>query len=128
MAAMKIGELAQRAGLSHRTIHFYEQKGLIQPSHREGRGYRYYDETTLKRLQKIAALKALGLSLDEIGEVIHLYFEDSSGLRGKREVLRILKNHLGDADRRLAEVTRFRDDLLRNIARLEGLIEAAEHQ
>ncbi|QTD51694.1 MerR family transcriptional regulator [Sulfidibacter corallicola] len=123
---MKIGELARRAELSHRTIHFYEQKGLIAPSHREGRGYRYYDELTLKRLKKIAALKSLGLSLDEIGEVINLYFEDETGIRGKREVLKILQKHLLEADRQLAEVTQFRDDLIRNIARLEGLIESAE--
>ena len=51
---MRIGELSDRAGVSHRTIHYYERLGLIKPAEREGAGYRYYDEITVKRLEKIA--------------------------------------------------------------------------
>lgn len=46
----------------------------------------YYDEVAVKRLEKIAALKRLGLSLDEIAAVIDLYFEDASGIKGKERV------------------------------------------
>ena len=67
---MQIGDLAERAGVSHRTIHYYERMGLLEPVEREGAGYRYYDEASLQRLQKIATLKRLGLSLEEIAEVI----------------------------------------------------------
>lgn len=52
---MRIGELAERAGVSHRTIHYYEGLGLLQPAEREGVGYRYYDETSLRRINKIGA-------------------------------------------------------------------------
>jgi MerR family copper efflux transcriptional regulator len=72
--------------LSHRTIHYYERLGLVKPAEREGTGYRYYDEVAVKRLEKIAALKRLGLSLDEIAAVIDLYFEDASGIKGKERV------------------------------------------
>lgn len=83
---MQIGELSERAGVSHRTIHYYERLGLVKPAEREGTGYRYYDEVAVKRLEKIAALKRLGLSLDEIAAVIDLYSEDASGIKGKERV------------------------------------------
>lgn len=122
---MQIGELAQRANVSHRTIHYYERIGLMKPAEREGAGYRYYDETAYQRLEKIAALKRLGLSLDEIAAVIDLYFEDASGIKGKEKVLEILEAQLAKTDTQLAELTGFRRDLESNIARMKSLIDQA---
>lgn len=124
---MQIGELAERAGVSHRTIHYYEELGLVEPAEREGTGYRYYDETSLKRLRKINTLKELGLSLEEIGQVINLYFEDPSRMiEGKQQVVSILEEHLAETDQRLEELQQFRDDLIANIARIKSYIEAAK--
>ncbi|WP_253944502.1 MerR family transcriptional regulator [Pseudogemmobacter hezensis] len=122
---MQIGELAQRANVSHRTIHYYERIGLMKPAEREGAGYRYYDETAYQRLEKIAALKRLGLSLDEIAAVIDLYFEDASGIKGKEKVLEILEAQLAKTNTQLAELTGFRRDLESNIARMKSLIDQA---
>lgn len=122
---MQIGELAQRANVSHRTIHYYERIGLMKPAEREGAGYRYYDETAYQRLEKIAALKRLGLSLDEIAAVIDLYFEDASGIKGKEKVLEILEAQLAKTDTQLAELTGFRRDLENNIVRMKSLIDQA---
>lgn len=123
---MQIGELARRAGVSHRTIHYYERLGLLKPAEREGGGYRYYDETAVRRLEKIAALKRLGLSLDEIAAVIDLYFEDATGIRGKEKVLGILEAQRARVDAQLAELTAFRSDLAASIARMQDLIAAAK--
>jgi DNA-binding transcriptional MerR regulator len=120
---MKIGDLAKRADVSQRTIHYYETLGLVEPTRRVGRGYRYYDELALKRLEKIKQLQKVGLSLDEIRQVIELYFQDSTGIQGKREVLRILQAHLAETDRKIAELQSFRDETLKNIAYIEGLIQ-----
>ncbi|WP_077962527.1 MerR family transcriptional regulator [Ensifer adhaerens] len=125
---MQIGELSERAGVSHRTIHYYERLGLVEPAEREGAGYRYYDETALKRLEKIAALKRLGLSLDEIAAVIDLYFEDASGIRGKERVLEILQAQLDKANAQLDELSAFKRDLENNIARMHGLIAQARQK
>lgn len=122
---MKIGELAERAGVSHRTIHYYERIGLMAPAQREGTGYRYYDDLSLKRLEKIAALKQLGLSLSDIAEVIDLYFEDASGIKGKERVLQILQDQLAKTDAQLHELTSFKQELVANITRMEALIAAA---
>ncbi len=123
---MQIGELAARADVSHRTIHYYERLGLLTPSEREGAGYRYYNDEALKRLEKIAALKRLGLSLDEIASVIDLYFEDDSGIRGKERVLVILETQREKTDRQIKELTQFRRDIDKNIARMKRLIAEAK--
>ena len=120
---MQIGELAERAGVSHRTIRYYERIGLMKPAEREGAGYRYYDELALRRLQKIAVLKRLGLSLDEIASVIDLYFEDAQGVKGKEKVLEILQTQLSKTNAQIAELSAFRQTLENNIARMRGLIE-----
>ncbi|QFQ88544.1 MerR family transcriptional regulator [Paracoccus kondratievae] len=125
---MQIGELSERAGVSHRTIHYYERLGLLKPAEREGAGYRYYDQTALKRLEKIAALKRLGLSLDEIAAVIDLYFEDASGIKGKEKVLEILQTQIAKADTQISELTAFRRDLEASIARMHKLIAEAQQQ
>lgn len=125
---MQIGELSERAGVSHRTIHYYERLGLVKPAEREGAGYRYYDETAAKRLEKIAALKRLGLSLDEIAAVIDLYFEDPSGIRGKERVLEILQAQLDKTNAQLDELSAFKRDLENNIARMHGLISEARQK
>lgn len=123
---MKIGELAERAGVSHRTIHYYEREGLLQPAERVGTGYRYYDDQSLARLQKVRQLQELGLSLDEIREVIDLYFEDATVVKAKRQVMDILEGHLRDAERRIEELEEFREDALKNLGRLETLVEEVE--
>lgn len=122
---MQIGELSSRAGVSHRTIHYYERIGLLKPAEREGAGYRYYDDNAFQRLEKIAALKKLGLSLDEIAAVIDLYFEDASGIKGKEKVLAILEAQLAKADAQLAELSTFQRDLISNIERMKSLIDGA---
>lgn len=124
---MRIGELAARAEVSHRTVHYYERIGLLQPSERHGKGYRYYDAEALARLRKIRQLQELGLNLEEIGEVIDLYFADPSGVTGKRRVREILQGHLAEAERKRAELERFCADLRSGIARLDRLIAEAEH-
>ena len=123
---MKIGELARRTGVSHRTIHYYERLELLHPHEREGSGYRYFDEEAEKRLHKIAALKQLGLSLDEIASVIDLYFEDPTGISGKLRVLQILRTQLAETDARIAQLRGLRADIEANVARIEDLIRQAE--
>lgn len=98
----------------------------MKPAEREGVGYRYYDEVSVKRLEKIAALKRLGLSLDEIAAVIDLYFEEASGIKGKEKVLEILQAQLAKADAQLSELTEFKRDVETNIARMRALIAEAK--
>ena len=120
---MRIGELADQAGVTTRTIRYYEGLGLLGPSEREGQGFRYYTETELTRLKKIDVLKQLGLTLEEIGEVIPLYCEDPTGLLGKRRVLEILEAQLAETDEKIEALQRFRSEIQMNIDKIRQFIE-----
>lgn len=62
----RIGELARATGVTVRTLHHYEQVGLLAPAGRTEGGHRVYDETDVARLYRILALRGLGLSLDDV--------------------------------------------------------------
>ena len=65
------GEIAKIAGVSLRTIRFYDVKGLLKPVSYSDAGYRYYNQESLAVLQKILMLKYLGFSLQQIETMIH---------------------------------------------------------
>ncbi|MEP0791784.1 MerR family transcriptional regulator [Funiculus sociatus GB2-C1] len=125
---MRIGELALKAGVTPRTIRYYEDLGLLGPAERQGKGFRYYTELELARLRKIDALKGLGLSLEEISSIIDLFFEEPTMLRGKQKLLEILQTHLQETDEKIAALEQFRGDLQANIARIQQYIEEVSNQ
>src|SRR5687768_16281487 len=67
---IRIGELAKRTGISIRTLHHYDDVGLLSPPHRTVSGHRLYGREEIVRLQQILSLRQSGLSLDEIGELL----------------------------------------------------------
>jgi len=67
---MRIGELAKRAGVNPKTIRYYEQIGLLPPAPRTESGYRKYTNKDDERLEFIHSAKALGITLEEIKEVL----------------------------------------------------------
>ncbi len=125
---MRIGDLTERAEVTPRTVRYYESIGLLPPGEREGKGQHYYTEETLARLRKIDQLKKLGLSLDEIRDVIDLYFTDPSGRQPKQKVLAILRQHLAEADQKIGALQQFRADLQAHIERFERWFEGTEHR
>jgi DNA-binding transcriptional MerR regulator len=64
--AWTVGQLAKLAGLTIRTLRYYDAIGLFSPSGHSDAGYRLYTEEDISRLQQILSLKELGLSLDEM--------------------------------------------------------------
>lgn len=67
---MKIGELAKQTGLSIRTLHYYDEIGLLCPSDRNDIGHRLYSDRDIIRLQQILSLRQLGFALKEIRECL----------------------------------------------------------
>jgi len=63
---LSIGQLSKLAGVSNRTLRYYEELGLIEPNTRGENRYRYYDETHLQRLNTIRSLQEGGFALKEI--------------------------------------------------------------
>jgi DNA-binding transcriptional MerR regulator len=66
----KIGALARRTGLSVRTLHWYDQLGLLRPARRTPSGHRLYGEAEVLRLQQIRSLRHLGLTLVEVRDAL----------------------------------------------------------
>lgn len=75
LRVMRIGELARQAGVNIQTVRFYERKGLLPAPRRKPSGYRLYTDEDLHRLRFIRRAKALGFSLEEIREVLHMRAE-----------------------------------------------------
>ncbi|WP_346958683.1 MerR family transcriptional regulator [uncultured Arthrobacter sp.] len=71
-STMHIGELAERTGLSLRTIRHYDDVGLLPASARTDGGFRVYSEADAARLMLIKQMKPLGFSLEEMAEILGL--------------------------------------------------------
>jgi DNA-binding transcriptional MerR regulator len=68
--ALKVGELAQRTGLTVRTLHHYDAIGLLKPSLHSEAGYRLYTAGDIARLQQALSLRQLGFSLEEVRDCL----------------------------------------------------------
>ena len=66
----KIGELARRTGLTVRTLHHYDEIGLLSPEERSDGGHRVYGEADVQRLYRIVSLRSLGFPLDAIAAAL----------------------------------------------------------
>ena len=107
---MRIGELAERAGTTAKTLRFYEQAGLLPESERTPSGYRDYDPAVLDRLAFVKVAKAAGLTLAEIKEVVQV--REAQGPPCEH-VAALLDIHATDLDGRIRELTALRDEVQR---------------
>src|SRR5664279_6308920 len=82
--AFTVGELARLTGITVRTLHHYDQIGLVQPSDRSRAGYRLYADGDVLRLQQVLMYRELGVPLDEIPAAIA---DPQQSLAKHREVL-----------------------------------------
>ncbi len=109
----KVGELARRTGLSVRTLHWYDEIGLLTPSYYSESGHRLYTPADVARLQQILALRQLGFALEEVRA--WLDDADFSPLSLMEMHLNRLREQI-DAQRRLCE----------RLEALAGFLRAAE--
>lgn len=105
---MRIGELADQLGVTTKAIRFYESIGLMPDPARTPSGYREYGETDEERLRFIKTAQRLGLSLDEIGEIIALR---DRGQQPCNHVAGLLQRQVADLDRRIREMRELRMEL-----------------
>lgn len=112
-----IQQLAKAAGTTSRTLRHYGSIGLLPPSRVGANGYRYYDERSLVRLQRILLLRELGLGLDAIGQV--LATQDAQGAGPEAEAA-ILTHHLDLLRQEREQLAARIGAVERTIAVLEG--------
>lgn len=70
MNTRTVGKVAEMSGLTVRTLHHYDDIGLLSPSERGDNGYRRYTDADVERLRRILVYRELGLSLDDIGLIV----------------------------------------------------------
>lgn len=106
---LRVGEVARRTGLTVRTLHHYDEIGLLIPSGRSAGDYRLYGPDDLRRLLQIEHLKSLGLRLDDVAAALDDPAFDARG---------VLEEHIAAVTERIAAEREL-------LARLRGLRDAS---
>ncbi|MGA5304072.1 MerR family transcriptional regulator [Nucisporomicrobium flavum] len=109
-----VGELAAATGLTVRTLHHYDEIGLVRPSRRSSAGHRRYTAGDVRRLHRVLALRGFGFALGEIGALL----DEGTDGPDARELLRRQLDQVVD---RIARA----QDLRRRIEAVLGRFEAA---
>lgn len=131
---LQIGDVAERVGLSLRTVRYYEEMGLISPAARSEGGFRLYSDADVERLLALKRMKALGLTLDEMGALADLI--DRSAEPGRIEtpelehVVQALRDYASQTDaatsrleRHLAQARELRIQLGEQLGRCAVVLE-----
>jgi MerR family copper efflux transcriptional regulator len=111
---MNIGQLARQAGVPIDTVRYYERQHLLPTAQRSAGGYRVFSDSDLTRLQFIRRAKALGFSLDEIGELLGLSDQRGQDMAQVRD----------SAVHKLSDIEQRIDELQRMHAALKQLVDA----
>lgn len=124
MSTYRISQLAERTGVPASTLRYYESEGLL-PAQRSQAGYRLYDEPAVERLGFIATAKRLGLPLDEIAELLHVW-ETGACVQVKTDLRPRLRAKLAEAEQRREETAGFVGVLRAALAHLDALPDRSE--
>jgi MerR family Zn(II)-responsive transcriptional regulator of zntA len=108
--AMKVSDLARRAGISPDSVRYYEELGLLPEAPRTPAGYRQFDEEVLSRIRFIKSAQSLGLRLSDIGDLLKI--QDDGGCPcGHTKTL--LDRRLDQVNEEIRTLLSLRDDLER---------------
>jgi DNA-binding transcriptional MerR regulator len=134
----RVGAVAERLGVSPRTIKYYEELGLIEPETRSLGGFRLYGEEEVRRLERILRMKGIGYSLATIRELLAV--RDAAQEADKATVLKEVAGRLRERERDatvriqqiqndLKQAEALREELRRDIALCERRIgELGNHE
>ena len=113
---MNIGEVSGATGLPAKTIRYYEDIGLVTPA-RGANGYRVFAAADAHKLRFLGRARGLGFSIEECRDLLALW-EDQS--RASADVRRIAEAHLGEIDKRIADLREMRATLGELVAGCAG--------
>lgn len=114
---MNISFVAERSGLSTKTIRYYESIGLIRSADRRANGYRAYDVSDIHTLQFIRRARTLGFSVDEIRSLLDLWQSEKPA---SAKVRALATQHLRGLDRKIEELQSMRRTLAHLVERCGG--------
>ncbi len=105
---LQIGSVADRSNVPIKTIRYYEEIGLLKSSGRTEGKFRLFAPEVVKRIGFIKRLQKLGLSLQEIAEILQIY---DRGLTPCEEIEHRLKHQIQEIDRHIVELTTLRGEI-----------------
>ncbi len=109
---MQISDLAEKLGITTRTIRLYEKFGLVEPPKRTEGRVRYYEKEDVKRFKFVLRCKALGLTLEEMKELAELYNrEDRVPDKIMPRLIELLDTHLNSIKEKVATLQRLEKDI-----------------
>ena len=117
-ALLKIGQVSEQSDLPVKTIRFYEERGLIQAAQRTSGGFRLFAPSVLTRLSFIRRSQALGLSLNDIQDILGIA---DSGQRPCKDVRHKFQEKITEIDDRIQQLTKLK-------GQLQVLIEEADQR
>ena len=141
-AYLQIGEVAERTGVTQRTLRFYEEKGLLKPPSRMDGGFRLYSEDDVQRVEYIRQLQSLlGLSLAEIKDMVEAegvrsqiraeYSRDADTEQKRRQVLALIdvaeKQHT-IIRQKVEQLQKMRDEFETRLATYHGWLANLDEQ
>lgn len=106
--SLLIGEVARRSGVSRKALRLYEAAGILPSPTRTAAGYRVYGKETLAVLRFVLRARQLGLSLDEIKEIVVI---KRSGQQPCTHVRGLVRRKAADVERRVRDLTAMRNAL-----------------
>ena len=141
-AQLQIGEVAERTGVTQRTLRFYEEKGLLPPPSRLEGGFRLYSEADVQRVERIKRLQTLlGFSLAEIKEMVEgdevkqqlraEYRRDAQVAERRAKIARaieVTERQVAMVDQKLAGLQEMRTHLAEKLQQYAGWIEQLEER
>ncbi|GHF92712.1 MULTISPECIES: MerR family transcriptional regulator [Amycolatopsis] len=112
---MRIGELAQRTGVTTRALRFYEDQGLLR-ARRAANGYREYDEDDLQLVKEIQTLQTVGLTLEETRPFVECLRNGHETGDSCASSIEVYRRKLEEADALLARLGGIRGELAAKLA------------
>ncbi|WP_285848141.1 MULTISPECIES: MerR family DNA-binding transcriptional regulator [unclassified Mesobacillus] len=119
MLMYSISDLAEEFGVTTRTIRYYEELGLLNPSRSEG-GRRLYSSKDLARLKLILRGKRFGFSLEEIREMVLLFDEDRTGEKQLKRTIEYGEEKLAEVNERICELVEIREEIEKLMTDFKG--------
>ncbi|MEV7519829.1 MerR family transcriptional regulator [Streptomyces sp. NPDC091371] len=116
---MRIGELAERAGTSTRTLRYYEERGLLT-ARRSGNGYRSYDEDDLRLLRQIRMLQDFGFDLEETRPFVDCLRAGHPAGDSCPASLAVYRRKLAEMDALIGQLADVREQVARQLAEAEA--------
>lgn len=105
------GDMARLSNNTLRTVRFYEEANILHPTQRTDGGHRLFAPAELRKLELVSELRAAGLSLEEIRELLEVKQRATNGSAASRDALARLESQIARMTERIDILTRLRDDL-----------------